>query len=260
MFAKAGQLEWIQGFDITPGGSKITHFQFADDTLVFIKNETHSISHLRNILIWFEVISGLKINFHKISLMAVGNVHNLDYLATTMGCKTMVLPSTYLGLPLGESYRSSNKWDSFTEKFEARLLSWIAKSLSHGGKLTLILSVLVSTPIYIFSLFLAPINLIKKLERIMRNFLWDDGEDNKKYHLVDWSRVMKSKEEGGLGIKDLHLMNIALLMKWLWKFGDDDAPLWKGLISEKYGIEKLGWNAVNPKQAYGCNVWRGIQN
>lgn len=260
MFTKAAELQWIQGFDSSPGGSKITHLLFGDDTLIFLKNDHRSIAHLRNILIWFEVISEVKINFHKTFLMDVGNVQNLDSLATTLGCKTMVLPSTYLGLPLGEAYRSNNKWDRIIERFEDILPSWMAINLSLGGKLTLILYVLMSLPIYLFSLFFAPINVIKKLEIIIRNFLWDGGVDRKKYHHVAWDIVLKPKNLGGLGVKDLHLMNIALLMKWLWKFGEDDNPLWKNLVSQKYGIEEHGWYARNPKQAYGCSVWRGIQN
>lgn len=71
--------------------------------------------------------------------------------------------------------------------------------------------------------------------------------------------ITKPKDSGGLGIKNLRLMNVALLMKSLWKFGEDDNPLWKQLISEKYGVEDLGWNSKPSKQAYGCSIWKGIQ-
>jgi hypothetical protein len=37
------------------------------------------------------------------------------------------------------------------------------------------------------------------------------GEEAKKIHWVKWERVCKPKEEGGLGIKDLKLFNIALI-------------------------------------------------
>lgn len=212
ILVKTEQVGWLNGFEIIPGGSKITHLQFANDTLVFLKHDQHSIDHLRNILIWFEIISGLKVNFHKTSLMPVGEVPNLVSLAGSMGCTTQNLPTTYLGLPLGEPYRSNIKWNKLIERFEAWLPAWISKSLSRGGKLTLLISVLSAIPIYFFSIFVAPMYVIKKMEQFMRNFLWDDGDD-KKYHLVAWDQVETPKKLGGLGIKNLHLMNVALIMK-----------------------------------------------
>ena len=50
---------------------------------------------------WFEVISGLKINLTKSELISVGKAEKLDELALVLGCKVGVLPTTYLGLPLG---------------------------------------------------------------------------------------------------------------------------------------------------------------
>ena len=50
---------------------------------------------------WFEAISGLKINLAKSELISVGRVLNVEELASKVGCKVGVLPTTNLGLPLG---------------------------------------------------------------------------------------------------------------------------------------------------------------
>ena len=50
---------------------------------------------------WFEAISGLRINLDKSELILVGSVDNLNDLALELGCKLDILPSSYLGLPLG---------------------------------------------------------------------------------------------------------------------------------------------------------------
>jgi hypothetical protein len=42
-------------------------------------------------------------------------------------------------------------------------------------------------------------------------------EIGKKYHLVKWDRVCANRKKGGLGIKDLRVMNICLMCKWWWK-------------------------------------------
>jgi hypothetical protein len=39
----------------------------------------------------------------------------------------------------------------------------------------------------------------------------------KKYRLAKWSVVCSPKDQGGLGIHDLEVKNIALLGKWLFK-------------------------------------------
>ena len=71
---------------------------------------------LRCILIWFQAVSGLRINLTKSSMMPVGHLDNLQLLAGVLGCKIESLPITYLGLPLGakfkeKSYLGASHWD-----------------------------------------------------------------------------------------------------------------------------------------------------
>ena len=54
---------------------------------------------------WFEAISGLRINLDKSDLILVGCVENMEALATELGCKVRGLPSSYLGLPLGAPFK-----------------------------------------------------------------------------------------------------------------------------------------------------------
>ena len=44
----------------------------------------------------------------------------------------------------------------------------------------------------------------------------------RKIHLIDWKNVSKSKEKGGLGIRNLHVLNRALLRKWAWRFATNE--------------------------------------
>ena len=55
---------------------------------------------------WFEAISGLKINLEKSELIPVGEVNDIEELALKMGCKEGGLPSSYLGLRLGAPFKS----------------------------------------------------------------------------------------------------------------------------------------------------------
>lgn len=55
---------------------------------------------------WFEVISGLKINLTKSDFILIVKVENLEELAFEVSYKVGELPTTYLGLPLGASHDS----------------------------------------------------------------------------------------------------------------------------------------------------------
>jgi hypothetical protein len=56
----------------------------------------------------------------------------------------------------------------------------------------------------------------------------------RKYHLVNSPTVCRPKESGGLGIINSKKMNIALMLKWIWKLYQGDNSLWAQIISAKY--------------------------
>ena len=53
------------------------------------------------VLIFFEAITGLKVNVGKSEIVPIGEVGNLHVLACVLCCKVVSLPMTYLGMPLG---------------------------------------------------------------------------------------------------------------------------------------------------------------
>ncbi|GJY69733.1 retrovirus-related pol polyprotein from transposon TNT 1-94 [Tanacetum coccineum] len=97
---------------------------------------------------------------------------------------------------------------------------WKMKVLSIEGRLTLLKSVLGSTPVYYMSMFKAPIQVINKLESIRSHFF--NGVDYKvrKMTFVNWKNVPTSKEKGGLGVSSFYALNRALIFKQDGKLGD----------------------------------------
>ena len=77
--------------------------------------------YLSWLLMWFEAISGLRINLNKSEIIQVGRIANVDALALKLGCKVGALPSSYLGLPLGAPHNSVVVWDGIEERFRKRL-------------------------------------------------------------------------------------------------------------------------------------------
>ena len=77
--------------------------------------------YLSWILLYFEALSGLRINLDKNAILPVGKVENLNQLASDLGCRVGSLPSSYLGLPFGSKLNSSRVWEGIEEKFRRRL-------------------------------------------------------------------------------------------------------------------------------------------
>ncbi|KAL6322779.1 hypothetical protein AAG906_019048 [Vitis piasezkii] len=203
-------------------------------------------------------LSGWKLTWRRVSLFG-GRVNDIEDLALELGCKVGGLPSSYLGLPLGAPFKSEVVWDSVEERFRKRLAMWKRQYISKGGRLTLIRSTLSSLPVYFMSLFLLPRKVRMRLEKIQRDFLWGGGALDQRPHLVRWNLVCLERKKGGLGVRNLALMNKALLDKWNWRFAIESEPLWKQVISHKYGVEEGGWCTWAERGRHGVGLWKAIR-
>jgi hypothetical protein len=74
MISRASHTGHIHGVvrHLIPGG--VTHLQYADDTMILIDPTDEGIANLKLILLAFEDMSGLKINFNKSELVVLENL------------------------------------------------------------------------------------------------------------------------------------------------------------------------------------------
>ncbi|KAL8530201.1 hypothetical protein ACS0TY_007312 [Phlomoides rotata] len=104
-----------------------------------------------------------------------------------------------------------------------------------GGKATLIQSVLSAMPTYCLSFYKIPKITIREIKTLQRQFLWGGSEAKRKIPWVAWGGICKSKEEGGLGIREMGVFNRALLGKWVWRVFTEENRLWVRILKSKYG-------------------------
>ena len=161
--------------------------------LIFCEANKEQLKYLSWILMWFEALSGLKINLNKSEIIPIGPMDNAEELAIELGCKTGSFPTSYLGLPLGAKHKAVGVWDSIEERIRKRLASWKIQYISKGGRATLIRSTWSSLPIYYLSLFQMPQKVCARLEKIQRQFLWGGSDQDRKISLVSWATVCMDK-------------------------------------------------------------------
>ena len=93
---------------------------------------------------------------------------------------------------------------------------------------------------------------------MQRDFLWGGGNLERKAHFVNWEVVGADKENGGLGLRKLALLNKALLGKWIWRFACVKDDLWKQVLGAKYGQEDFVWRTNKANEAFGIGLWKEI--
>jgi len=146
------------------------------DTLILGEKSWANIRTMRAILILFETLSGLKVNFTKNHLVGVNVATSwLTQAARVLNCKVRIVPFVYLGLPIGGNARRLSFWDPLITRIKTRLSGWKSKHLSLGGRLVLLKSVLSSLPVYALSFFKAPSGTVSSIESILNFFFFLGG-------------------------------------------------------------------------------------
>nr|CCA66178.1 hypothetical protein [Beta vulgaris subsp. vulgaris] len=232
---KATNMGLWSGVEVCRNGLKITHLQYADDTLVFSDARLESLKNIKMALILFHLASGLQVNFHKSSIIGMNTSKTwLNEAANSLLCKTGDIPFTYLGLPIGENIHKIKAWDPIINKISMKLATWKGRMLSIGGRLTLIKSSLSNLPLYFMSLFPIPKGVVEKINKITRRFLWSGDMEKRSIPLVAWKIAQLPKDMGGLGIGNIFHKNSAMLSKWMWRLLSDSSPIWCQVVCNKY--------------------------
>lgn len=165
--------------------------------------------------------------------------------------------SRYLGLPSLVGRAKKSVFNFIKEKVWRKFQYWNNKLPSEAGKSVMIQNVAQSIPSYCMSCFLLLVTLCAEIERIMNSYWWGSGENNSKgIKWLAWKKLAISKEKRGLGFRNLHGFNLALLGKHIWKLCNNPDSLLSRLFKARYFPNSHVLQAT--KGSDSSLFWKGI--
>ncbi|GJR59196.1 RNA-directed DNA polymerase, eukaryota [Tanacetum coccineum] len=225
----------------------ISHLFYADDTVFIGEWSQKNLYGIMQMLRCFSLLSGLSINIKESHILGVGIPSSLvNEAASRLGCSVMKVPFKYLGITVGGNTSLVKSWDDTIYKLKSRLSKWKLKTLSIGGRFTLLKSVIGSTPIYNMSLYKVPKAVLNTMESIIIFFFNGIQENKKKIAWIKWTKMLAPKKHGGLGVSSFYALNRALLFKWMWRFLSRDNSLWFRTILAIHGSYGQGLAVAHP--------------
>ena len=118
------------------------------------------------------------------------------------------------------------------QQIKARFSSWSAKSLSFSGRLLLNKTVIAGITTFWCSSFILPKACINRINSLCGLFLWNRKSEGHQTAKVAWETVTLTKDQGGLGVKDLHSWNLACILKLIWMIFFRPTSVWVSWFKE----------------------------
>lgn len=230
---------------------KINHLSFADDLTIFCKADLDSTILVRQAIEEFGNTSGLRTNPSKCQLFMAGVQPNLQQEVVKQ-LKFMVgeLPVRYLGMPLISTRLSDTDCKPIIDRIKKKIQSWSSRTLSYAGRLQLVNAVIFPIQVYWSSILVLPVSILKKIDSLCLNFLWQSQEGKKPMALVSWQQVCLPRNEGGLGVKQLKVWNKAALGKHIWNLNCKANSLWSSWLQANYLKGESFWKIKIPQDCF----------
>ncbi|XP_019450725.1 PREDICTED: uncharacterized protein LOC109352995 [Lupinus angustifolius] len=182
--------KWIQ----TP-----SHVLYADDILIFCKGKKRELHCLMNLIKDYAAVSGQQISLDKFKFYtSTSNPRRISSLSNYLGFSVGCLPVTYLGVPLFKGKPRKIQLQHIADKITAKLATWKGNSLSIMGRVKLVRSIIQSMLVNNFHIYKWPAQLLKDMDKCIRNFIWFRDTGTRKLVIVAWHKVCCPLNEGGL--------------------------------------------------------------
>jgi hypothetical protein len=237
----------------------VSHLLFADDSLLFFKAQGDQALKVKEILDTYASSTGQLINPGKCSIMFGESCSPASRLEVKNALQVTqeTFETKYLGLPTPEGRMSKGKFQSLQAKLAKCLVEWDDNHKSQAAKEVLIKSIAQAIPVYVMSVFKLPLGLCDELTKMIRRYWWGAENGKRKTHWVAWDIMLRPKDYGGMGFRDMRLFIQALLARQAWRLIQFPDTLCAQLLKAKYYPNGLLLDTVFTGN--GSSIWHAIE-
>ena len=208
----------IQGIKV--GAISYLLSQFADDMDSATKEEC--VDSFFNTLKWFQSISGLTINYDKTTVYRINSLNDTDAARyTSKQIKWSSGPMNILGIDVCTNNAEAIElnYNKLLLKVTTILKAWENRGLSLEGKVLIINTLIGSLFVYKMMVLPAiPTNYVKKIEKIMEQFIWGKRARPK----ISTKTLQRERKNGGLKLVDLETKDRALKISWIQTIQEEE--------------------------------------
>ncbi|KAK9755091.1 hypothetical protein RND81_01G002100 [Saponaria officinalis] len=258
MMRRAAENGAIHGVRVATNAPTVTHLLFADDSIFFVKANEREARKVKEILVNYELASGQKVNYDKttVSFSRGTTINRKNGVEECLGVRVVEEQERYLGLPTAVGRSKKCVTNIVRDKLTKKLRGWRGTLFSKTGREILIKAVAHSIPNYAMSIFKLPAGFCDDLRSIVSRFWWGSGNGARKIPWLAWKKLCRPKNLGGLGFRDYHNFNMALLEKQAWRLLTNRSCLMSQIMRAKYFPDGEFMKAeLGRNPSY---TWRGI--
>ncbi|GJN04595.1 hypothetical protein PR202_ga22158 [Eleusine coracana subsp. coracana] len=163
----------------------------------------------------------------------------------------------YLGLPVYIGQSKKEAFQYIKEKIWNRIQGWKERLLYKAGKAVSFKAVAQAIPTFAMSCFDLTKTFCDEVSTMICRYWWSQQEKDK-MHWVTWEKMLQPKADGGLGFRDLHHFNLAMLAKQVWRLIQNPSSLCDRILKARYFPTS---DILNAGVVQGCSyTWRSIVN
>ena len=193
---------------------------YADDITAILHDEEDA----KRLLLYIkkiETISGLKVNQSKSEGMWLGIKKKSNRKPLLIKWPPLI---KILGISIGynKQLQEETNFREKINKIKKKLNIWKQRDLTIYGKVLILKTFALSQLLYVASVFHVPDNIMKEVEALAYNFLW-----NGRQHKVKQRVVTQDYEHGGCKMIDLYEMNKVQKIKVVKKILSSTEGAWK---------------------------------
>ena len=193
--------------------------QFADDTNIFVKNQT-SLDAISQTLKVAEGNLGLKVNYDKTQVYCIGSLTQSnveDYMQSMYAWSEPPVLSLGIEVITNLNLMSELNLKPLIPRVEAVLKGWRHRHLTLTGRVLVINTLVESMFVYRFSvLSCIDQKIIDELQQRIWEFVWKGKRARIKLDILKCP-----KYQGGLRLVDLRQKHVALLAQWVFNVESD---------------------------------------